>query len=409
MLVAMSPTTSHLPPQLDHNPANSPVQDSLYNPRVSAPQPSDEMLSILPPLPPNKRPKLSLQTSSLPVTFGKSSTALTITASALSTASPTVLNTFNNAYDIPRRSSPVTFSPAASRSARPSSRLTSPYPSTTADCPYQLPLGVKGILRNTPVASSLYRSSICSRSASPRNGRRVFFPPTKKVTYRCPLEDEIKTVNFVACHSDLSSPEEPLSQQTLEGSTEESDEESLQSASEDDNDQHSSLSSTKRKGRHHRQIEAAALRDEISHHRGDNTAHPRWSRRKRPRQWEWTLGSVDEAPGEKVDGGQTPVQSPAKQSRPRLTVDTSSTSTDPAPPSVSPMPREMAPSPWRAIDDRSPSQIALPQSPLPLPLPSPLSGVGSPLKRKAVEEDHVQEDVVQASTELDEACHLPSS
>src|ERR1700722_16854645 len=84
------------------------------------------------------------------------------------------------------------------------------------DWPYKVPLGIRGILRNTPIPPSIRKSSVCSNSSSPRNGRRAFFPPPKRVCYRYPLEEEITTVKFVARHSDLSSSDESESDSALE-------------------------------------------------------------------------------------------------------------------------------------------------------------------------------------------------
>ncbi|KAJ5923565.1 hypothetical protein N7454_008810 [Penicillium verhagenii] len=109
--------------------------------------------------PPNisARPKLTLQTTSLPRTFGSSTTGLSRSCTAAPGASPTVGNTFKNAYDIATPASATT-SPSKGPSLRfPTNKPISPYvhhPNNNNNPfnfrPYQLPLGVRSILRNSP-------------------------------------------------------------------------------------------------------------------------------------------------------------------------------------------------------------------------------------------------------------------
>ncbi|KAI9857446.1 MAG: hypothetical protein M1830_006373, partial [Pleopsidium flavum] len=94
--------------------------------------------------PPAKRPKLSLATSTLPPTFGKSTTGLKLSAPK---DSPTHRNTYANAYE--HHGLAATDSqPTSPKPKSPICRLTSPYPH---EVPYQLPLGVRSILRNSPL------------------------------------------------------------------------------------------------------------------------------------------------------------------------------------------------------------------------------------------------------------------
>lgn len=255
---------------------------------------TSEMLALPQQPAQSKRPKLSLQTSSLPITFGKSSTALAMTASALPTASPTILNTFNNAYDLPRRPSPAS-TPASTP------RLTQRHPRSMAslvsrreeDWPYKVPLGIRGILRNTPIPTPMRKSSVCSNSASPRNGRRVFFPPIKRVCYRFPLEEEITTVKFVARHSDLSSSDESEPEFGPETASEELDDSfDLPTSEEDSMIQAQPKKTLKRYSS--RQIRAAAVRDRLGDSRDQTAASKTPSERKKRRRWEWTLGPLDE-------------------------------------------------------------------------------------------------------------------
>ena len=287
----------------------------------------------------SKRPKLSLQTSSLPITFGKSTTALAIAASSLPATSPTVLNTFNNAYDIPHRFSPATPSPTGSRPTRPASRLVSPFVSSKEDRPYQLSHGLRGILRNTPIPSTLRRSSICHPADSPRSARRTFFPAAKKVTFRVVLEEVIDTKLYTAKHSDLSSDEEEAEthDQVSDPSSSSSDSEPDDTPVDDVTT--SGSQSRKRKARSNRQVEAAAIRDGLDsadrlrkrlRRTGDG------KRKRKRRQWEWTLGPLRET-------------SPPKESGPALT--TTSSSKSPTPPA-------------------SPAQVPLsPSATLPTPKP----------------------------------------
>lgn len=245
-----------------------------------------------------KRPKLSLQTSSLPITFGKSSTALTIAASTLPIASPTVLNTFNNAYDMPHRLSPVTNSPTGTRSARPTSRIVSPFASNKEDRPYQIPLGVKSILRNSPIPSGLRRSSLCPAGESPRTSRRALFPAAKKVAFPVVLEEEIQTTIYTVKHSDLSSDGEELdTDERSELSLSSSDESDMEELAEANTDGEATQLRKKRKAGSDRQIQAAAIRDCVANvERIQKRLKPTFKsqRKRRRRHWEWTLEPLKE-------------------------------------------------------------------------------------------------------------------
>ncbi|KAL2215881.1 hypothetical protein M432DRAFT_116107 [Thermoascus aurantiacus ATCC 26904] len=246
-----------------------------------------------------KRPKLSLQTTSLPMTFGKSTTGLSLSFATNSAVSPTVLNTFSNAYDLwPSPSISATSSPKKSGKhfRFPSSHAAN----NREGVPYQLPLGVKSILRNSPLPSSSMRHSSTSM-ATGATTRRVYFPAKKQVSYRFPLEEEIKTVRFTARHSDLSD-ESDSEVSDISESEESSDSSTLQSdsgMSDDETDSHASPQSEKKKRkknmRSERQIRAAALRDGL---KGDDydlasPQTPRQSRRKRLCKWRWTLGPLE--------------------------------------------------------------------------------------------------------------------
>ncbi|KAJ5505876.1 hypothetical protein N7453_004833 [Penicillium expansum] len=229
------------------------------------------------------RPKLTLQTTSLPRT----------SASVI----PTVRNTFKNAYEVASPSS-ATSPTKPSRYNKPSS----PYilhPNNNIfnhRSPYQLPIGVRSILRNSPLEpSARRRSGSISAGGNGPNGagtRRVFFPAKKQVSYRYPLEEEIRTERYTAQHLDLVTEEEeavqaeadtnsnspsetrPAPFQNLEGEKETSD--SSPSLSEtstsddtsaDEGVRGSSLSKMERKKRR--------------------------TMRTERQEWKWTLGPVD--------------------------------------------------------------------------------------------------------------------
>ncbi|EFW21508.1 conserved hypothetical protein [Coccidioides posadasii str. Silveira] len=287
---------------------------------------TNTMLAVAPPsIPPSpilntngvqKRPKLSLQTSCLPVTFGNSTTGLSLNHSASCSPSPTVKNTFRNAYDAYRH----TPSPAPTLRAEPCTKDPKPTSKQEAlpanysrhshdELPYQLPLGIRGILRNSPiVASSLRRASLSATSVNGSgNGRRALFPAKKRVHYRCPIDEEIKTVRFIAKHSDLTSPSgyscsssSASSSSSSEGESASDSSESSGASDEDSTSTHKETGGTsspgkrKKHARSMRQIRAAGLRDRVPCPDDDveTPQTPVNRRRKRQRQWRWTLGPI---------------------------------------------------------------------------------------------------------------------
>ncbi|KAK5704961.1 hypothetical protein LTR97_002075 [Elasticomyces elasticus] len=182
--------------------------------------------TLLPPGPSlSKRPKLSLDTHSNPTIYGKKSTSLRL--ETLSTTSPTVRNTFQNGYDVsqqpkapsgkrpslmplatnvqnvtPRRQPTplrtelpsVTDVPELVSSSAASSASISTLDSSSSEMPYQLPYNVVSILSNSPMTR-------------PEGTKRHFarFPTSKKVLFRAPLTEEIKTSKYTMAHSDIES------------------------------------------------------------------------------------------------------------------------------------------------------------------------------------------------------------
>ncbi|PYH87904.1 hypothetical protein BO71DRAFT_287505, partial [Aspergillus ellipticus CBS 707.79] len=273
------------------------------------------------------RPKLTLQTSSLPRTFGSSSTGLSLSLTTGPTASPTVRNTFKNAYEVA----------PPSATASPSSKLRFSKPSSpfTTHNSYQLPLGVRSILRNSPLDASCRRRSGSVATTGPNGGpsaRRVFFPAKKQVSYRCPLEEEIQTVRYTARHSDLD--DEPIVPLPAATTTTSSDEDSDSNTSAGPSDSGSSTSedepetgvstaiSGKAKKRKHqtaeRQVRAVALMDGLpavstttttTSSSSSVTTTPQTPRRKRAKrrcEWRWTLGPLDQR--ETLPRDETPPQ-----------------------------------------------------------------------------------------------------
>ncbi|OJD09916.1 hypothetical protein ACJ73_10019, partial [Blastomyces percursus] len=133
-------SSSLLPPPQQQRQESQTLPDMLVKPPVPAP------ISTRPSSNASRRPKLSLQTSSLPMTFGKSTTALSLALSAGCSQSPTVRNTFSNAYDGFRRptssSTACSSSPKCpSRAGKRSSSYLCNYQGVGDEIPYKLPLG----------------------------------------------------------------------------------------------------------------------------------------------------------------------------------------------------------------------------------------------------------------------------
>lgn len=276
------------------------------------------------------RPKLTLQTTSLPRTYGSSTTGLSLSFAAGPAASPTVRNTFKNAYDVTSPSS-ATSSPSKATSGHRFNNNSKPHSSYihhptnnntfSYRSPYQLPLGVRSILRNSPLGTvSRRRSGSISAGAGGPGGagvRRVFFPAKKQVSYRHPLEDEIRTEKYTAQHLDLVREEEAVRDDDKAGSglegpsadaEEDSDSGSVslsetstsgdETSADEGNARDNALSKLERKKRRtmgvERQVRAVALLDglEPDPYTSSTPQTPR-QRVKRRREWKWTLGPLN--------------------------------------------------------------------------------------------------------------------
>ncbi|KAI8934558.1 hypothetical protein NX059_008257 [Plenodomus lindquistii] len=191
-------------------------------------------LPIIPPRPASQsqRPKLCINTEQ-PRIPGK---AASLRLDLLSAVSPTVRNTFSNAYDQPVAISTSASVPAPAPAPVPALRPTKPrlsidssFPSTRSTAtstpdsastlssaltsasshqsacvsiPYKQPHNLASILSNSPAHSML------SRKMTPA---RPMFPAAKRVSFRTPLEEEITTVKYTLAHSDLQSSSSTLS------------------------------------------------------------------------------------------------------------------------------------------------------------------------------------------------------
>ncbi|GFF23274.1 hypothetical protein IFM58399_00233 [Aspergillus lentulus] len=270
-----------------------------------------------------QRPKLTLQTKSLPMTFGSSTTGLSLSLAAGATASPTVRNTFRNAYDVSSCPPSATVSPSKSSISR-FGKPSSPYPTNANGNPYQQPLGVKSILRNSPLEPTARRRSISVAPNGPNGGsssRRMFFPAEKRVSYRYPLEEEITTVHYTARHSDLTDQVEHRPSGEA-GSGEDSDTNSSRTSSDintSDEDEHRTTSQSQRDRKKRkplaaeRQIRAVALLDglETDPYGSSTPQTPGQRRVKRRCEWRWTLGPLEKR-NELIQVPQTPEDASSK-------------------------------------------------------------------------------------------------
>lgn len=163
------------------------------------------------------RPKLSLNTAQTR-TFGKGSSLRLETLSAIS---PTIINTFSNAYE-----PPAAQLPASSSEQKP----TRPKLSINSSIQYQAPEAATEETQDArtpssasissastansatfPYSTSQILNSILANSPIPRleptrkMAARPRFPAEKKVSFRTPLEEEIITTQFPYAHYDAES------------------------------------------------------------------------------------------------------------------------------------------------------------------------------------------------------------
>lgn len=250
-----------------------------------------------------KRPKLSLNTLNVPSTFGKKSTSLRL--DTLSATSPTARNTFSNAtfnsQGIPgvqaQTASSGDFptdaqhdrqpSPTDTATSNDSASSASTIESSLDGPPYCLSHNVTSILRNGPIPRPRPQKTSFAMS------KRVMFPATKKVAFRTPLEEEVKTSRYTMRHVDIDSSTSTIS--TLELSPAKEEEvQPCDSATEEGQKPTKNAPVVSKK-----MVPASQTGDkrESSDEEDSDTpaATPIAGRRKRSRHWVWTLPQVPTA------------------------------------------------------------------------------------------------------------------
>ncbi|KAK3699213.1 hypothetical protein LTR37_016574 [Vermiconidia calcicola] len=273
---------------------------------------------------PSKKPRLSLNTSSVAPVFGKVSTSLRL--ETLSATSPTARNTFRNAQDIERRSKGPISTPLAtntttertegmislreglSNSENESDASThssssasgiSTNDSLHSRVPYKLTFAATSVLTTGPVSRERCRTASFSQS-------RPMFPTSKKVAFRAPLTEDIKTSKFTMRHSDIESSSSTISTLELSPADENTDgnekvvEEQAQKADQEGHTLGSAQSGDRG--------ESPDKEED-----GDSCpATPVAGRRMKHRQWRWTLGPI--STDEHDETSSTMQEKPATQS-----------------------------------------------------------------------------------------------
>jgi hypothetical protein len=199
---------------------SSPMMLSTMSSVAASPAcvPAMAQLPIIQPRP-LQRPKLHINTLQ-PRIFGK---AASLRLDTLSAVSPTARNTFSNAYDPTAAAAtttafaaPATIDSALSDSASSDSASSDSASSDSASSdsassdsassdssstvlPYKQPHNLSSILANSPITPRKMAA------ARPR------FPAEKRVSFRTPLEENITTVKYTLAHSDIASSTSTLS------------------------------------------------------------------------------------------------------------------------------------------------------------------------------------------------------
>ncbi|KAK4635780.1 hypothetical protein CLAFUW4_00554 [Fulvia fulva] len=265
--------------------------------------------ALLPPSPaPSKRPRLSLNTTSIPSTlYGKGSTSLRL--ETLSATSPTIRNTFSNAHDrLNAQSRPLARSskPALAPLATGSTTSSQQSPESTTQnsastisstssssavstgeifaaperIPYKVSYNVTSILSNSPLPRRRTRRMSLTQS-------KPMFPATKQVSFRTPLTEDIKTSTYTMKHSDIESSTSTISTLELSPTKKTATSNETTDTSDDDaekKDESSESSSSPQTG---------DKRQSSDEEDSDTCpATPVAGRKKRHRQWVWTLGPV---------------------------------------------------------------------------------------------------------------------
>ncbi|EKG21708.1 hypothetical protein MPH_00928 [Macrophomina phaseolina MS6] len=264
-----------------------------------------------------RRPKLSLNTTTAQHrTFGKGSS---LRLETLSAVSPTARNTFSNGYE-PQPLSASDSKPWSTRvipeADTPSSASTfnsttsaSSYSSLGSDLgkvPYKLPHNVQSILSNSPLPP-VHKRTMASRP---------MFPAAKRVSFRANLTEEIVTTKYTMAHSDIASSSSTISSLALDTSNATESEPSVSAPTKTTLPTLSTLPSrtavqldtqiSKPAGsataqRHSTERARCQKRESPSDSESDSDSCPETpvaGRRKRRREWKWTLGPID---GQELD------------------------------------------------------------------------------------------------------------
>lgn len=263
---------------------------------------------------PSKRPKLSIDTSSVaPSSFGKKATSLRL--ETLSATSPTVRNTFSNAHE--QKGSRLRLTPIATNFSsspepatpfqldddvptegpRPTGSLASSGSSissisdlsTQADdaVPYKLPFNHASILKNGPLSNEPRSTTSFFAQSKP------MFPAAKKVSFRAPLTEEVVTEKFTLRHSDIETVEDG-SVSTLDLNEVKQDvgreDDAVEPQKEERMDAPLKVKTT---SPHTGDKRESSDEEEDEEERDESyPTTPVAGRRKRHRQWRWTLGPV---------------------------------------------------------------------------------------------------------------------
>ncbi|KAI4908543.1 hypothetical protein J4E85_011711 [Alternaria conjuncta] len=271
-------------------------------------------LPIIPPRQAPPRPKLSINTEQ-PRILGKGAS---LRLETLSAVSPTVRNTFSNAYerpataptlqrpsrpqlsiesDVPATSGSTSASTPSSASTLSSTLTSASNDSATLSIPYKQPHNLASILSNSPARSIIPRKMGSSRP---------MFPAEKRVSFRTPLEEEITTTRYTLAHSDIESSISTLSSLASTASTDSDASTSQPSLSLKalKNPSETSISplqlslistsSSAESSPRPKSPRTGEKRDSSSSDDDSDSAPetPVAGRRKRTRDWRWTLGPL---------------------------------------------------------------------------------------------------------------------
>ncbi|KAK5018862.1 hypothetical protein LTR60_001129 [Cryomyces antarcticus] len=271
---------------------------------------------LLVPTPPTRtRPKLSLNTAQIPNnTFGgKGSTSLRL--ETLSAVSPTVRNTFRNGHEETlslaltsgRPPRPQLSINSSAQSQQPLKILTptrtepentasassySSSESVTIVVPYTLAYNVTSILSNTPLPRRHTRRMSFTTT-------RPMFPAMKRVSFRTPLAEDIKTEKYTLAHSDIGSSSSSTISSIESSQSESSNAPSSppqpgpeQEQNQDQDQGHDLKEATAERRAARRAPRTGDKRDSDESDSDTPPETPVAGRRKKSREWVWTLGPI---------------------------------------------------------------------------------------------------------------------